>query len=89
MNRLHTVAFRLFVASVVLSSCFASRTLAQTPSASPAAEATKTPDTKPATQNGGGSPFCSCRGARATGGNERLRYSRSARLAHAGNVRRG
>ena len=51
MNRLHIMAFRLFVASVVLSSCFASRTPAQTPASSP-----KPPDTKPA-QDGGGNPF--------------------------------
>ena len=57
MNRITTIAFRLLVASVVLSACFASRTLAQTPSPSPAAEATKTPETKPANQNGGGNPF--------------------------------
>jgi len=43
--------------SVVLSACFAIRTLAQTPSSSPAAQATKTPETKPANQNGGANPF--------------------------------
>ena len=51
MNRVHTMAFRLFVASIVLGSCFASGTRAQTPSSSP-----KPPDTKPA-QDGGGNPF--------------------------------
>ena len=35
MNRVHTMAFRLFVASVVFWSCFAARTQAQTPSPSP------------------------------------------------------
>ena len=51
MNRVHTMAFRLFVASIVLGSCFASGTRAQTPASSP-----KPPDTKQA-QDGGGNPF--------------------------------
>jgi len=46
------MAFRLFVASIVLGLCFASGTRAQTPSSSP-----KPPDTKPANQDGGGNPF--------------------------------
>src|SRR5712671_2282225 len=49
MNRVHIMAFRLFVASLVLWSCFASRTQAQTPS--------PTPTPKPANQDGGGNPF--------------------------------
>ena len=36
MNRVQTMAFRLLIAFVVLSSCFASRTQAQTSSPSPA-----------------------------------------------------
>src|SRR4029079_7057516 len=35
MNRVHDIAFRLLVASFVLSSCFVAGTLAQTPSPSP------------------------------------------------------
>ncbi len=35
MNRIHIMAFRLFVASLVLGSCFASKTQAQTPSPTP------------------------------------------------------
>jgi hypothetical protein len=50
MNRMHTMAFRLLIASVVLWSGFAITTQAQTPSPSPAAEAVKTPETKPANQ---------------------------------------
>ena len=59
MNRLHTMAFRLFVAFVVLSASFATRTQAQTPSSPtpPSQESTKAPDTKPASQDGGGNPF--------------------------------
>src|SRR5712671_2659238 len=49
MNRVHIMAFRLFVASLVLWSCFASRAQAQTPS--------PTPTPKPANQDGGGNPF--------------------------------
>lgn len=54
MNRVHTIAFRLLAASIVLCSCLAARTLAQTPSPSP--ESTKTPESKPANQDGG-NPF--------------------------------
>lgn len=50
MNRVHILAFRLFVASVVLWSCFAIGTQAQTPTPTP-----KPPETKPA--DGGGNPF--------------------------------
>lgn len=48
MNRLHVVAFRLLVASLVLGSCLAARTQAQTPTPSP--ESTNTPATKPANE---------------------------------------
>ena len=46
MNRLHNIAFGLLTTSLVLCSCFAAATLAQTPSPTPA----------PASQ-GGGNPF--------------------------------
>ena len=55
MNRVHTMAFRLLVASVVFWSCFAARTQAQTPP--PTQESSKAPETKPANQEGGGNPF--------------------------------
>jgi len=54
MNRVHIIAFRLLTASLVLCSCFATGTLAQTTSPSP--ESTKTPESKPANQDGG-NPF--------------------------------
>jgi hypothetical protein len=54
MNRV-TVAFRLFVASLVFCSCLAARTQAQTPSPSP--EPSKAPETKPAKPEGEGNPF--------------------------------
>jgi hypothetical protein len=47
MNRTHTMAFRLLIASVVFWSCLAIGTQAQTPSPSPS---TKAPETKPADQ---------------------------------------
>jgi hypothetical protein len=56
MNRIHTIAFRLLIASLVLCSCFAARTPAQTTSPSPQPSPTKTPESKPADQ-GGGNPF--------------------------------
>ena len=56
MNRVHIIAFRLLTASLVLCSCFAAGTLAQTPSPSPSPEPMKTPESKPANQNGG-NPF--------------------------------
>jgi hypothetical protein len=46
MNRVHIMAFRLFMASLILSSCFAGRTPAQEPSSSP-----KPAESKPADQN--------------------------------------
>jgi hypothetical protein len=56
MNRVHTMAFRLFVASLVLSSCFAGRTLAQTTSPPSSPEPAKPSEPKPANQ-GDGNPF--------------------------------
>jgi hypothetical protein len=56
MNRVHTIAFRLLTASLILCSCLAARTLAQTTSPSPSPEPAKTPESKPANQ-GGGNPF--------------------------------
>src|SRR6266581_1256054 len=47
MNRVRTVAFRLLVASIVLVSCFAATTLAQTSSPSPAPSATPSAPANP------------------------------------------
>ena len=47
MNRVHAIAFRLLIASLLLCSGFAVDALAQTPSPSPAQETTKPPDTQP------------------------------------------
>src|ERR1051326_9157133 len=55
MNRVRTIAFRLLTASLVLCSCFAARTLAQT--ASPTPTPAKTPESKPPANQGGGNPF--------------------------------
>lgn len=52
MSRVHTVAFRLVIASLLLCSCLAVGTLAQTTSPSPSPEPTKTPGSKPADQEG-------------------------------------
>jgi len=59
MNRADTIAFRLLIASLLLCSCFAARTLAQTtsPSPQPSPSPTKTPESKPAANPGGGNPF--------------------------------
>jgi hypothetical protein len=54
MSRVHTIAFRLLMASLVLCSCFAARTLAQTTSPSP--QPSPTDAGKPADQDGG-NPF--------------------------------
>ncbi len=51
MNRVHTIAFRLLAASLVLCSCFAVGTLAQTPSPSPSPEIIQTPEANPANQD--------------------------------------
>jgi hypothetical protein len=50
MTRVHTIAFRLLMASLLFCSCFAARTQAQTASPSPSPESTKSPETKPANQ---------------------------------------
>ncbi len=52
MNRVHTIAFRFITASLVLCSCFAAGMLAQTPSPSPSPNSMKTPESKPANQDG-------------------------------------
>ena len=59
MNRVHEIVFRLLVASLVLCSCFAARTLAQTPSPSPSAspDVSKAPDNKSATKEEQANPF--------------------------------
>src|SRR5436309_6582289 len=57
MNRVHSIAFRVLLASVVLCSLFSIRTQGQTTSPSPSQESTKAPETKPANQNGGANPF--------------------------------
>ena len=54
MNRVHTIAFRLLIASLVLCSCFAATALAQT--ASPSPQPSPTDTGKPADQDGG-NPF--------------------------------
>jgi hypothetical protein len=56
MSRGHIIAFRLIIAFLVLCSCFAAGTLAQTTSPSPQPSPTPTPEAKPADQ-GGGNPF--------------------------------
>jgi hypothetical protein len=56
MNRVHSIAFRVLLASVILSGSLALRAQAQTASPSPSPESTKTPENKPANQNGG-NPF--------------------------------
>src|ERR1044071_6037228 len=50
MSRVHTIAFRLLIASLVLCAFFAATTLAQTPSPSPQPSPTPTPEAKPADQ---------------------------------------
>src|SRR5262245_6422119 len=56
MNRVHAIAFRLLLASLVLCSCFAMSTRAQTPTPSPAQDPTKAPD-KTATKEEEANPF--------------------------------
>lgn len=56
MSRVHIIAFRLLTASLVLCSCFAARTLAQTSRPSPQPSPKETPESKPANQDGG-NPF--------------------------------
>src|SRR6202795_3966145 len=59
MNRVHTMAFRLLLASLLFCLCFATRIQAQTPSPSPSPSpsSTKAPETKPANQEGAANPF--------------------------------
>src|SRR5437660_363635 len=61
MNRVHTTAFRLLVASLLFCLCFATRIQAQTPSASPSPspsqESGKPAETKPTNQDGEKNPF--------------------------------
>ena len=58
MNRIHTMAFRLFVASLLFCLCFATRIQAQTPSPSPSPqESAKPAETKPTNQEGEKNPF--------------------------------
>ena len=51
MNRVHIMAFRLFVTSLLLCLCFATSIQAQTPSPTPAQEPAKPAETKAAEQN--------------------------------------
>src|SRR6266498_2213539 len=59
MNRVHTMAFRLFVASLLFCLCFATRIQAQTPSPSPSPsqDSAKPAETKPTNQKGEENPF--------------------------------
>ena len=51
MSRGHTIAFCLLIASLVLCSCLAARTLAQTSRPSPQPSPTPAPESKPASQD--------------------------------------
>ncbi len=57
MSRVHSISFRLFVASLLFCLCFASRLQAQTPSPSPSPEAAKPTEMKPATKEAEQNPF--------------------------------
>ena len=57
MNRLHSMAFRLFVASTLFCLCFAAGIQAQTPSPSPAQEPTKPAEAKPTPEEDEENPF--------------------------------
>jgi hypothetical protein len=61
MNRVHTMAFRLLLASLLFCLCFATRIQAQTPSPSltpsPAPESAKPAETKPTNQKAEENPF--------------------------------
>jgi hypothetical protein len=59
MNRVHTMAFSLLVASLLFCLCFATRIQAQTPSPtpSPSPESAKPAETKPTDQKGEENPF--------------------------------
>jgi hypothetical protein len=57
MNQVQYMAFRLIIASLVLSSCFAARTPAQTLSPSPSPESAKPAETKPTNPKAEENPF--------------------------------
>jgi hypothetical protein len=57
MNRIHTTAFHLLVASLLFCLCFVTRIQAQTPSPSPSQESAKPAETKPTDQEGEKNPF--------------------------------
>ncbi len=57
MNRVHTIAFRLLVASLLLCLCNAIRIQAQTPSPSPSQGAAKPAETNPTNVDGEENPF--------------------------------
>ena len=57
MNRVHTMAFRLFVACLFFCLCSATMIQAQTPSPSPAPESAKPAETKPTNQEEKANPF--------------------------------
>ncbi|MFN2511717.1 MAG: LVIVD repeat-containing protein [Pyrinomonadaceae bacterium] len=61
MNRVHTMAFRLLVASLLFCLCFATGIQAQTPSSypspSPSPQSAKPSETKPTNQQGEENPF--------------------------------
>jgi hypothetical protein len=57
MNRVHTMAFRLLIPSLLFCLCFATRIQGQTPSPSPSQESAKPAETKPTNQTGEENPF--------------------------------
>jgi hypothetical protein len=57
MNRVHTMAFRLFVASLLFCFCIATRIQAQTPSPYPSPESAKPAETKPTEQKSEKNPL--------------------------------
>jgi hypothetical protein len=57
MNRIHAAAFRLLTAFLVLCSCLAVGTLAQTTYPTPVPKSAKTPESKPASQQDAQNPF--------------------------------
>ncbi|CAN5869743.1 hypothetical protein BH18ACI4_BH18ACI4_12660 [soil metagenome] len=57
MSRVHSISFRLFVASLLFCLCFASKLQAQTPSPSPSPESAKPAETKRATKEAEQNPF--------------------------------
>ncbi len=63
MNRVTTVPFRLFVASLLFCLCLATGIQAQTPSPSPSPESAKPAETKPGNKEAGQNPFAPERAA--------------------------